>query len=158
MLSVCVALISGCSGDAIERSSAYLQEGTPEEQQLLRCMQQKGWDVSMGRGGGVTAELPSEQIDQYDAAQAECGFDVADGGDVVLTDEMLNDGYALQVDTFDCLREEGYDVLSDPPTLQAYIDRRGSWTPYGELPAMPEDEWIQIQEVCPQSNISPDDY
>ncbi|QHO69625.1 hypothetical protein [Marisediminicola antarctica] len=157
-LSVCVALISGCSTGAIERSSEYLQEGTPEEQQLLVCMQEKGWDVSIGRGGGVAAEFPSEQEDQYDAAQAGCGFDVADGEDVVLTDELLNDGYALQVDTLDCLRGEGYDGLSDPPTLQAYIDERGSWTAYGELPAMPEDEWIQIQETCPQPNVSLDDY
>lgn len=158
VLGVCALMVSGCSAVAIERSEESLQDGSPGEQQLLACMQEKGWDVSIGRGGGVTAEYPEEQTDQYEAAQAACGAEIPSVGDVVLTDEMLNDGYALQVNTLDCLRGEGYDGLSDPPTLQAYIDDRGSWTPYGELPAMPEDEWIQIQETCPQPNISPDDY
>ncbi len=71
---------------------------------------------------------------------------------------MLTDGYALQMATLECLKGEGYGGFRDPPTLQSYIDSRGSWVPYGELPAMPEDDWIQIQQICPQPNISPDDY
>ena len=121
-------------------------------------MQQKGWEVEIGRGGGVTAEYPEQQSDQYDAAQADCGAGAVPAEALVVTDEMLIDGYALQVETLECLRAEGYEALSDPPTQQTYIDSQGSWLPYGDLPEMSEDEWIGIQESCPQPNVSPDDY
>lgn len=128
---------------------------------MLACLQEKGWEVEIGRGGGVTNETTTDQIDQYEAALAECGAGatLSDGADdFSLTDEMLADGYALQLATLDCLRGEGYSDLDDPPTLQVYMDGEGSWIAYGDLPEITESEWISIQEACPQPNISLEDY
>ena len=106
-------------------------------------------------------EIPSEQYDSHLEAQQECrsGTGVEEMyEDFVGTDEMLEEVYVLQIETLKCLRGQGFEGLSDPPTLQAYLDAGAKWTPYAELPMdISEDKWFAIQEECPQPSISPFD-
>ncbi len=152
-----VIFLSGCStGDP---SLPGELGGSSVDRDLAECLQDKGWGSEVGADGGVSTEFDSDQIDQYEAASKECAETIPgidDAGSVEVTNDLLADGYALQVDTLECLRAEGYAGLSDAPTLQSYLDSRGSWTPYSELPLdMSETEWIEVQRACPQPNISP---
>lgn len=125
------------------------------------CMADKGWDVTVEGDGGISFSGTADQLDSYKQALKECndatgGSDVA--RDVEVTDDMLREAYQMQVDTLACLRDEGYDGLSDPPSLQSYLDSRGKWTPYAELPTgISQADWTALQKQCPQPQLSPPD-
>ncbi len=55
--------------------------------------------------------------------------------------------YGLQAD---CLRSMGYSI--EMISLESYIDRRGDWYPYDELPpSITPQEWGEITSACPQT-------
>jgi hypothetical protein len=123
---------------------------------LAGCLAEKGWTVEVSADGGITFEGPDEQLEPYREAKSSCmdelGFARPEAPPITL--EMLEAAYAMQVDTLQCLRDEGYDELSDPPSLQSYIDANAQWTPYAELPLqISEEDWMQLQVACPQPSL-----
>jgi hypothetical protein len=63
--------------------------------------------------------------------------------------------YELLVETWGCLRGEGYKLL-DPPSLDAWLESwdNGPWDPYGLLLQHidSKQEWDHINDVCPQGD------
>jgi len=152
--AVFAVALAGCSSPSTAPGSAPANR-EDEARAQARCLNDKGWDVAVGEDFGVSWEGPSAQIEQFQAAVQECrelvGTSVPQRK---LSDEMLRTAYGMQLDTLECLRREGYQGFSEPPTLQAYIDGRGQWTPYSELPLdISEPDWRHILEVCPQPQL-----
>jgi hypothetical protein len=56
--------------------------------------------------------------------------------------------YGLYMKAAECLRAEGFEI--DPPSLDTYIDMRGNWVPYDDLPELPGEEFIALEQKCPQ--------
>jgi hypothetical protein len=57
-----------------------------------------------------------------------------------------------------CLEHEGYEQTVTPPSRQVYIDTGGEgagwWFPYEAVDAdISEDEWLRINELCPQAPL-----
>jgi hypothetical protein len=149
-------LLAGCSPTGDGASPLGSREDRAHAQ--AACLSQKGWDVDIEPDAGITWEGPVAQRDQYGKALEECRDQMGSGQspDDEVTNEMLRTAYDMQVETLECLRSKGYDELSDPPTLQTYLDANGQWTPYAELPLeISEADWYQLLETCPQPSISP---
>jgi len=58
--------------------------------------------------------------------------------------------YERDLERAACLEGEGYEV-SQPPSLDAYIDARGAWDPYEEVGDRVDsgEEWDRLLTVCP---------
>ncbi len=60
--------------------------------------------------------------------------------------------YELYLRQADCLEELGISI--NVPSLDAYIDQNGEWSPYVdvELAKLPDNlTWADVNELCPQS-------
>lgn len=149
---LCLLALSGCAAHGGLENSPFASREDQAQAQAA-CLAGKGWIVTVSTDGGITYEGPAEQLEPFRAAKEQCAQEVggANAGPTEVTEEMLRTAYSMQVETLECLRGEGYDELSDPPTLQAYLDAHALWTPYSELPLdISEADWLALQETCPQ--------
>lgn len=123
--------------------------------ELADCLNQKGWDVTVDeRDGGVQFEGSTAQMDQYQLDQEECTPESTATLDD-LTEAQWHELYTLELDTAQCLRDEGVTV-PEAPTEQVFIERYPSaepWTSYSFVGDVPEDRWYELNEVCPQPVI-----
>lgn len=144
-------LVSGCAG-----STAGFEAPRPTSQQhaiLLAksCMSERGWEVEI-IDGATAAEVPDAQMDSYVQAVSECSEILGFTTPRELTDDDLGLAFEAQVANRSCLIELGYD-LPKAPTLQAYVDSNGAWTPYSDLPDLDPDAFASVERECPQYQV-----
>lgn len=113
-----------------------------------RCMLEYGWASREGPGGMIFG-FPEGQEDAFAASDRQCN--ISSGRDDIvaeatLTTEELQDGHDWAVALTKCLTDNGYEV-PPAPTLQAFIELEGGWSPYLFLQGNVADE---AMEVCPQ--------
>ena len=118
---------------------------------MQRCMAEKGFTVEIMDDGGISSDVPTEQISQRDAAMEACtsehGFDQPPEP---LTDAQLSELYDDLVEVKECLEEAGHEV-DDPPSLQSFVDSQGAaWHPYDSLDPSSLAEFQDVERQCPQ--------
>jgi hypothetical protein len=128
--------------------------GSPEHLQYMEwCVESEGFDVQIS-DGGLLAHTGSAQEPRYREVLALCEQTAVDRGLVKAQGPPDSGELAAWYEAFgwthDCLVENGYPV-SDPPSLDLYIESRGrNWHPYDMLDPM---ELAQVEGVCPQDLI-----
>jgi len=61
----------------------------------------------------------------------------------------LEEIYAYMVALASCLETQGHSV-SDPPSVEVFVDSHGSWNPYDYVPHADIKELDRLQQACPQ--------
>ncbi len=156
MVFVCAGLLAGCaSSSAAPSVSASLAPPTSEAEALQRnyeCLTEKGWDVAV-RDGGIEAEFPNDQGDQYQQYledSNECGAVTGTDGSRELTEADYEKLYQDRLAVRECLVSKDYPV-GDVPSYQAFKDSYGAdstWDPYGQVSV---DQGPAAVEACPQT-------
>ncbi len=152
--------LSGCSSappaDTDDMSLREIQQlETDVRGSLVDCLLGKGWDVTADEQGYGVDNLPSAQVEQYQADNEECMRET--GADQIepptLTDERLAEFYSHEEETADCLRARGHEI-PQLPSLQTFADgyRQGNpWSAYAFIEtSVSEDEWNVLIQACPQ--------
>ncbi len=138
---------------------------TPEEQfdLMTDCLEQEGFPPI--REGGEISYIPGEdQMMAFAVATYVCvgRYPIDFAYTQPLTDDQWARVYEHQVEvTVPCIRELGYEV-SDPPTLQTYLDTgpESRWNPVREVEqqvtedALSTGRWGSFEEfldACPPS-------
>lgn len=124
----------------------------------VECMADRGWEVEdvTGDGGFSPGEIPNEQVDELNDATFACWAE-ADVRPEYFTQSEWEAWHTGLMETTRCLEAEGYSI-SDPPSLQQFIDSQGEWTPYGALlqsGAIQGFDLPALQEVCPEEAFWP---
>lgn len=148
---VSVLLTSGCAASSI---GGEQPRPTSQQDAILlakNCMSDQGWEVEI-IDGATAAEVPDSQMDSYLRAVSECSNILGFTTPRELTDEELKLAFEAQVANRSCLMELGYE-LPEGPTLQAYIDAKGAWTPFSDLPDLDPDEFASVERECPQYQV-----
>ena len=149
-----------------ERPAWMAEQAQRQEEhrsQLQSCVSSKGWDVTITPEGGVEEPFTEADYARYEidrtACRAEAGLD--DGNNVRLDAARLGEIYDRQVDTWECLRAEGYPV-AEPPSKELYVESSlaaqngdssvNGWWPYGDavFEEMAEAEYNRLQAECPE--------
>lgn len=144
-------LATACTGGApapttpMPTTSSISEQAT---QELLTCLSDKGWDVSLGDTGGVRANYPAEQQTAYQADIDTCISTGSYSENPTLTNEQLTGLYEAYVKQYDCLVDEDYPV-GELPSLQAFIETAPTqqWVPWAGLS---EDSIPSALTKCPQ--------
>lgn len=126
---------------------------------IAACMVTLGWDATVTGDGGVSSDIPEGQDESYDSdlakCQAENGFDTPAPS---LTEPELRRLYLMELDTAECLREEGLDP-GDPPSEQSFVDAAlvdgNAWDPYTAVyttsnSQVTEEEYFALLAKCPR--------
>ncbi len=122
---------------------------------MAECMVGEGFQVTARPDGGIHAELvPPEQGEAQAIAFYVCSvrYPIDPIYLVPLAEDQmyyLYDYYVLEL--VPCLEAEGH-AISEPPSWQVFRDGylTDPWSPYSDLPPSDEDDWIAINEKCPQ--------
>lgn len=117
-------------------------------------MRDRGWTTDVEADGGVVSEYPPEQEDQYTEDLTACLEIVGPARAIEYTQEQYETLYDSAIEAQQCLLEEfGYETPR-APSLEAYIEQQGGWSPFALLPDdMSAEEFLEIQEVCPQPSL-----
>lgn len=143
------SVLTGCAAQPSSGGSTAKAAAEPNEI-VARCMQEHGWDVTVGDDGGVASPLiPFGQATAYDTASADCWSRVKIPQFDDLGDDARRSLYRTVVKTRDCIVERGYE-LPKPPTYQAWADLSGRWSPYLDIDeSLPEQEVDELLTACP---------
>lgn len=157
MLAVGAMTLSACA--APEQPAESTAPADPIEQYqddwaayMISCMKDAGFEVTTDGEGGVGADfIPTEQIDPYNAAEAQCLSTAPTQPPVDET--MARALYQEQIATAECLEKEGVDT-GDPPSEDSWVEDiiAGDqvWTAYGRVSTDPAADIPALLEVCPQ--------
>jgi len=120
---------------------------------LARCVRDRGFPVSLTQDGpGLSYEsVPPEQNQLAYAVEVACKAGLHVRSPEPVSVEQLEKGYAYEVALAACLEDQGYSV-SDPPSLDSFIDSQGYWNPYFDL-SVPLSDWVPLNRVCPQNPV-----
>lgn len=122
------------------------------------CISDRGWaQVQLNENGEISGLVPEEQQDAYsedlDACWAEAN---ARYPFPEVTEDSLRERYALEVETRECLIDEGY-TIAEPPSVDVWIDQMNHldenvWLPYGEIQfssTFDSTKLPELYEKCP---------
>lgn len=122
-------------------------------QAMVDCLDSRGWEVTLKVDNSISAIVPPEQQEQYDADVAGCQ-DLVGWPDVSTmapyTDEQLAELYEYEKQNAACLEEFGYTF--DIPSPQVYIDRYRNGSPWSAFSAhfpYAQAEYEKLMTACP---------
>lgn len=172
---VAVGLLAvGCTTDGQQSGVDASGSGTSvteaglstERLSIIECLRDRGWeivDVDVDADGNESWTAPGVQDPQAEAYFA----DVAECTELNTTIEPLEDisqeewerGYAVTVESAECVRGQGYDV-PETPTFQAWKDSffvndgTGEWRPWAFVPdEMSSSAFEALEARCPQGSL-----
>lgn len=154
-----MVLAVGCSSGGAEPSSAPTADSQPTA--MVDCLAGKGWEVTANPDGSYTAGVPTEQVNEFQAAETECIVELGLDEPWSLTEAEAAAYFDALVAAAECLRDElGYDI-PEPPSRQAAIEEIMTppidlgWDPYAGpiLGATSGDEYEVIFATCPQPQL-----
>lgn len=162
-LSVAIAGCAGPDGSATA-SSLPTDSGsiTLAERAVLEveCLAGRGFEAEAFGEVVIGPRIREDQELAYEVASDQCDEEVEaryPGSRAVpraRSDEELADMYRQQLEVWECLRDEGYEDIPAPPSVEAWIEswRAGPpWDPYVFVSVDSEKEWVRINEKCPQA-------
>jgi hypothetical protein len=124
---------------------------------LVSCLIAQGWDVTANPDGSYLAAVPSDQVDRFQAAEAECieMFRL----DEPVTESQAEAFFDALLDAAECVRELGYHV-DDPPSRRSAVEEIQKpiidlgWDPY-EQPKFTasHEEMNEVYLACPPPSL-----
>lgn len=121
---------------------------------VVACMRANGFSLELhpdGLGADWSA-VPAEQSQIAMAVHASCyaGLHVPDR--MPFTDEQWGEILAYQTALIECVASFGYSV-SDPPSLDEFIESDGNWGAYDLVPPMVGPAGDELSSACPQGPV-----
>ncbi|MEZ5086737.1 MAG: hypothetical protein R2722_10955 [Tessaracoccus sp.] len=124
------------------------------------CLREKGWEVTLDLelGAYESPDLTEEQYGIWAEDRETCEEKYAHLLDAPLVDPndpRWESYYQDQLDTAECLRQQGYEV-DPPPSLEVWKEHYIAssddlWLAYGAVSgSVDETEWRALNRVCPQ--------
>lgn len=171
----CITVLTACGHDVQQPDGgtawappAWFAEQAQEREEariaLQACMDAKGWNIELDEWGGSDEPFTSqEEVNRFSEESMACQSELGFIGEVP-TEASLRDRYAKDLDTWECLRAQGFEV-ADPPSVETYIESRLDrdyegevWLPYQdesisqalETGGITWEEFIQLEIDCPQ--------
>jgi hypothetical protein len=155
LLAVAVA-VTGCASD--RNGGPGVPPATTEAAtDLVSCLIAQGWDVTANPDGSYLAAVPSDQMDRFQADEAECiemfRFDEP------VTQTQAETFFDALLDAAECVRELGYHV-DDPPSRRFAVEEIQKpiidlgWDPY-EQPKFTasHEEMNEVYLTCPPPSL-----
>jgi hypothetical protein len=156
-VAVTVSLLSStaCSSSATAPSSrettTALRKKYPEPIDLARarakCLESKGWVVSVTSDAGISANLDPGTEDSYNRDDEACLKKLGADFEGLPAESLLRTAFAKSKEGAACLRRGGWPISKDP-TYETFKDTYLSdvWFPWAEVPAGEEEEALKL---CP---------
>lgn len=152
-VSVGLGFLFGCAAQppppvVKEPEPPVVMLGGHTDPMFVQCMLDAGWESHEMANGGVIFGAPEGQGTAFDNSELECMNNAGIAPTPVtspLTDEELRQAYDSTVILRNCLSDAGFEV-ADPPSIQAYIESEGEWTPLAELPP---ESLLGVEAICP---------
>lgn len=150
LIGVLVLPLGACSAATSGSATPPPQSREEATERLAACLAERGWNVTINPAdGGIDNEFPSDQEDAYAADRDAC-YDITGANDVrELTQDDYAKAYGMMLESLECLRNEGVD-LPDAPSYQEYVDSKGMYTPYRD---MPDGRYEELLTACPQPQL-----
>lgn len=125
---------------------------------LKRCIEEEGFAVSVNEMGALEWRGSEEQREAayaaFDRCEAQLPLSVRTYEPP--TEEDFKSWYATYLEVAACLEKEGYEI-PPPPSLDSFVESGGAnWHPYDTIatdPNLPWEEWVRLNEVCPQGGV-----
>ncbi len=152
-VSVALGFLSGCAAQppppvVKEPEPPVVMLGGHTDPVFVQCMLDAGWESHEMANGGVIFGAPEGQGTAFADSERECMNSAKIAPTPVispLTEEEFRQAYDSTVIVRNCLSGAGFDV-ADPPSIQAYIEADGEWTPLAELPP---ESLLGVEAICP---------
>ena len=130
------------------------------------CMDGLGWTLTMNEYGGTSTPFSDDATRERFSADAQrCRAENGLDREFALTASEASALYDRQLETRECLRQEGVD-LPDPPTRETFVENAPRfaagdetatwWEPYADLYDLEERDLVDAatstaaQGACPQ--------
>ena len=143
------ALLTGCAGEEPREPTSHATSAEDATNRQSACLRDRGWEVSITDDGAISissSSVSEEQLDLYRKDAEECGEGLLPDP-AAFTDEQWSEMYTAVTNSADCLAKQGYEA-PDRPTLQAFIDMDGGWSPYSEIDTY---DFERLEDLCPQA-------
>jgi len=119
------------------------------------CVNDHGFPAQL-KPDGLTIDYTGVTDEQQQIAQAvsiACfnGLRLPNTWPPQYTNQQWEKLYSYELALADCVRGQGYDV-TDPPSVDVFIDTTGMWSPYDELSLMGAVQ-TQLKQACPPSPV-----
>jgi hypothetical protein len=149
VLVAAATLLTGCSAEATPEPTPHATSAQDAAERQSACLRDRGWTVTITDDGAISSSSVSEeQLDVYRKDIEECGEGLLPDR-AKFTDEQWAEMYAAIIETADCLGKQGYDA-PDRPSLQAFIDMNGDWSPYSNIDTY---DFERLENLCPQAEF-----
>ncbi|RYF52393.1 MAG: hypothetical protein EOO27_28625 [Comamonadaceae bacterium] len=120
---------------------------------LSECLADDGWTAVVDSDGGVISEYPPEQESSYSEALRRCLDEVGVGAPIDYSPEQYEALYESAVESQKCLDREFGLQTPEAPSLATFIEAQGAWSPFNQLPDMSAEDFLAIQQRCPQPTL-----
>lgn len=154
VLATLLLLVSGCGSGEVSSGvgdpvSEQRQRDSQANDMLFECLADSGLAVTKGDDGAVQFVDPDDtQADKYSEAYDDCYQQVVDAGLVeTLDDEAMRLEYRRALQLNDCLERNGFPVVDDFPSEDAYVERRDDFNLFA---LNTEEEWEAAESACPE--------
>lgn len=119
---------------------------------MAACMTEQGFGATVRSDGGISYDLTAPGQDEAQAiAKYTCDLQYP-VEQTKVTDAQLRILYDYNVgELVPCLEGQGYPVSQAPSftTYKASYETQ-PWVPYSDVPAMSQDQFDELNRVCPQ--------
>ncbi len=152
-LATITLTLGGCSPSGQREARPHPTSPQDAGRQLADCMKDRGWKTDVEADGGVVSEYPPEQEDRYTDDLHTCIEIVGPAEPIEYSQRQYEALYASTLEAQQCLLDKfGYETPK-APSLDAFIELKGAWSPFNLLPDISAEEFLEIQEVCPQPRL-----
>lgn len=150
---ICLSLLlSGCGGQdgsapvSEAPAAAAVEEYGPGMQ---RCLGEAGYEVQVMADGGIRGQVHPDQMSVFDEVHKACETEVSGHLVQEASDDQFRTLYTQRLALKDCLTAEGF-TISEPPSVQVFIDSGGQWQPYADVATDSSEELARVSATCRQ--------
>jgi hypothetical protein len=149
LAALCVSLAGCLPDDGADRAYGWAAALAPARlaNTIAYCLQERGWKAEVDPiDGGLTATIPEDQTERYDADFAACDPSSASDYFFTLTAAQVRALYRQRLAVYDCLGDHGFARV-DPPELSEFARSDGNWVAF-DLSASYTQTDIQALRSC----------
>lgn len=112
-----------------------------------RCLEGKGWAVTVTNEGAITADLTPGTEQEYDADDDACLRGLGADPDAPTPEHLVKEAYRQSTSGANCLRHAGWHI-SPAPSFETFRDSYEThvWYPWSEVPIADTE---QALKRCP---------
>ena len=139
--------------DFAEIAEENAQTSLEIHEAIAACLREAGFQATASADGYDTVVMPAQR-DALEEATYRCEQSLIEDGTIPPPEEFTTEtkirNYEWDRAALRCLRQLGYE-LSDPPSLDVYLDQEVPWSPFEELVQQEGPGVLAgVERRCPQ--------